>query len=83
LMVRVRPGVELTCASLCPSRELIRLDLPTFDLPRNANSGGPSAGNPDGADAAVTNFAIIGFIAALHLYQTAAKLGKSALRSGG
>jgi hypothetical protein len=67
LMVRVRPGVELTCASLCPSRELIRLDLPTLDLPRNANSGGPSAGNPVGDDAAVMNFAIGDFIATVHL----------------
>src|SRR5436309_1277650 len=43
LMVRVRPGVELTCASFCPSRELIRLDFPTFDRPKKANSGGPAA----------------------------------------
>jgi hypothetical protein len=39
LIARVRPGVEETCASLEPSRELIREDLPTFERPRNAISG--------------------------------------------
>src|SRR6267154_1002831 len=62
LMERVRPGVELTWASLCPSRELIRLDLPTLDRPRNANSGGPSAGNKAGLVAAAINRASMSFI---------------------
>src|SRR5213080_4322587 len=61
-MVRVRPGVELTCASFCPSRELIRLDLPTFDRPRKANSGGPSAGNSRASPAAIRNLAWSFFI---------------------
>src|SRR5262249_30993015 len=61
LMVRVRPGVELTWASFCPSRELMRLDLPTFERPRNANSGGPSSGNPATSVVDVMNLARIGF----------------------
>src|ERR1700682_643708 len=61
LMVRVRPGVELTCASFWPSRELIKLDFPTFERPRNANSGGPSGGNPLGLAADVRNLAMMGF----------------------
>src|ERR1700674_4352175 len=44
LMLRVRPGVELVFASFAPSRELITLDLPTFDRPRNATSGRVGAG---------------------------------------
>src|SRR4029077_6359683 len=62
LMVRVRPGVELTCAIFCPSRELIRLDLPTFDRTRKANSGGPSGGKNLGSAAEVRNLAIGGGI---------------------
>src|SRR5258708_39868412 len=62
LIERVRPGVELTWASLCPSRELIRLDLPTLERPRNANSGGPSAGNNAGLVAAAINRARMSFI---------------------
>src|SRR5579884_2447475 len=61
-MVRVRPGVELTCASFCPSSELIRLDLPTFERPRKANSGGPSAGKNFWSAAEVRNLAMTGFI---------------------
>src|SRR5215471_18001549 len=57
LMVRVLPGVELTCASFCPSRELIRLDLPTLERPRNANSGGPSRGKTAGSAADSMNLA--------------------------
>src|ERR1700724_1831551 len=60
LMVRVRPGVELTCASFWPSRELIRLDLPTLERPRKANSGGPSKGNSLGSAAEARNLAMIG-----------------------
>ena len=44
LMARVRPGVELVRASLVPTRELITLDLPTFDRPRKAISGRLGAG---------------------------------------
>jgi hypothetical protein len=44
LMLRVRPGVELVLATLAPSRELITLDLPTLDRPRNATSGRVGAG---------------------------------------
>src|SRR5271165_4737968 len=44
LMLRVRPGVELVLASFAPSRELITLDLPTFDRPRNAISGSRGGG---------------------------------------
>jgi hypothetical protein len=44
LMLRVRPGVLLVRASFVPSRELITLDFPTFDLPRKAISGTVGAG---------------------------------------
>ena len=72
LMVRVRPGVELTCAIFCPSRELIRLDLPTFDRPRKANSGGPSGGKNLGSAAEVRNLADIGFMLQNRLFGFAA-----------
>src|SRR6476620_11948124 len=62
LMVRVRPGVELTCAIFWPSRELIRLDFPTLERPRKANSGGPSGGKNLGSAADVRNLAMGGFI---------------------
>src|SRR5436190_24306699 len=57
LMVWVLPGVELTCASFCWSRELMRLDLPTLDRPRKANSGGPSGGKWWGSAAEMRNLA--------------------------
>src|SRR5580700_8593126 len=44
-MLRVRPGVELVRASLVPTRELIRLDLPTLERPRKAISGRLGTGN--------------------------------------
>src|SRR5579872_3337775 len=44
LMLRVRPGVELVRASFVPTSELITLDLPTFERPRNAISGMLGAG---------------------------------------
>src|ERR1700687_5778399 len=44
-MERVRPGVELVLAILAPRSELMTLDLPTFDRPRNATSGSTGAGN--------------------------------------
>src|SRR5581483_1100158 len=56
-MERVRPGVELVFATFDPSRELIVLDFPTFDRPKNAISGGPGGGNCRQSDAAVTNWA--------------------------
>src|SRR5689334_22046445 len=62
LIVRVRPGVELTCASFCPNSELIRLDLPTLERPRKANSGGPAAGKCLGSAAEVRNLAMRAFI---------------------
>src|ERR1700682_2572266 len=43
-MLRVRPGVLLVRASFAPTNELITLDFPTFDRPRNAISGTPGAG---------------------------------------
>src|SRR6266446_2753830 len=43
-MLRVRPGVLLVRASFAPTRELITLDLPTLDRPRNAISGTLGAG---------------------------------------
>src|ERR1700751_1526707 len=44
LMLRVRPGVELVFAILVPRRELMTLDLPTLERPRNAISGSAGAG---------------------------------------
>src|ERR1041385_3734008 len=61
-MVRVRPGVELTCAIVWLSREVARLDLPTLERPRKANSGGPSGGKNLGSAAEVRNLAMRGFI---------------------
>src|SRR5258708_26202515 len=43
-MLRVRPGVLLVRASFAPTSELITLDLPTLDRPRNAISGTLGAG---------------------------------------
>ncbi len=45
LIARVRPGVELVFAILLPTRELMTLDLPTFDRPRKAISGKLAGGN--------------------------------------
>src|SRR5689334_9204269 len=45
LIDRVRPGVELVFAIFVPSSELMTLDFPTFDRPRNAISGNAAAGN--------------------------------------
>src|ERR1019366_5283386 len=53
-MVWVRPGVLLVLAILLPTSELIRLDLPTLERPRNAISGAPAGGNCSGAAAEVT-----------------------------
>src|SRR4030088_528343 len=43
-MLRVRPGVLLVRASFAPTSELITLDLPTLERPRNAISGTPGGG---------------------------------------
>src|SRR6266852_1167244 len=43
-MLRVRPGVLLVRASFAPTSELITLDLPTLERPRNAISGKLGAG---------------------------------------
>ena len=45
----------LTCAIFLPTSELSRLDLPTFDLPRNATSGTEVTGNCVGLAAEVMN----------------------------
>jgi hypothetical protein len=45
LIERVRPGVELVFAIFEPRSELITLDFPTFERPRNATSGSTGAGN--------------------------------------
>src|SRR3954469_25384886 len=57
LIVRVRPGVELTCASFPPASALSREDFPTLDRPANAISGTVGAGNFAGSTADVKNFA--------------------------
>src|SRR5207302_7923220 len=54
-MLRVRPGVELVRASFVPTSELITLDLPTLDRPRNAISGMDGAGNCAASVAAARN----------------------------
>src|SRR6266436_6535815 len=56
LIERVRPGVELVFAIFAPSRELITLDLPTFERPRNATSGTAGAGKCSTLTAEVMNF---------------------------
>src|SRR5438309_482277 len=57
LMVRVRPGVELTCASLPPASAFSRELLPTLERPAKAISGTEGAGNFAGSTADVRNFA--------------------------
>src|ERR1039458_6246675 len=57
-MVCVRPGVLLVNASfLCPVRALIKLDLPTLLLPKNATSGNRSEGKVSGLPELTTNSA--------------------------
>lgn len=56
-MLRVRPGVELVRASFDPINELITLDFPTLERPRNATSGRLGAGNCAGLLAAARNLA--------------------------
>src|ERR1700722_214248 len=54
-MERVRRGLELFLAIFEPSRELITLDLPTFERPRKATSGMADVGNWSTAMAEVMN----------------------------
>src|SRR5271169_5493132 len=57
-MVCVRPGVLLVKASFFwPVRALIKLDLPTLLLPKNATSGNRSEGNVSGLPELTTNSA--------------------------
>src|ERR1035438_5438092 len=57
-MVCVRPGVLLVNASfLCPVRALIKLDLPTLLLPKNATSGNRSEGKVSGLPELTTDSA--------------------------
>jgi hypothetical protein len=44
-MARVRPGVDETFAAFSPTSAFSKLDLPTFDRPRNAISGASALGN--------------------------------------
>src|SRR5580698_8465076 len=54
-MARVRPGVELVRAILAPTRELITLDLPTFERPRKAISGRVGTGKWEASVAEAMN----------------------------
>src|ERR1700722_16222403 len=56
LIDRVRPGEAETLAAFSPSRPLIRLDLPTLERPRKANSGAAAVGNCSGDMADSRNF---------------------------
>src|SRR5580704_17976140 len=53
-MVWVRPGVLLVLATLPPTSELMRLDLPTLERPTKAISGALGGGNCPGSAADVT-----------------------------
>src|SRR6202012_282356 len=56
LIARVRPGEAETFAAFSPTKPLMRLDLPTLDRPRKANSGAVLGGNCSGANADNRNF---------------------------
>src|SRR6185295_9831099 len=57
----VRPGVEEVRARPCTlSRELMRLDLPTFERPRKAISGFESRGQSSSLNALLRNSALKG-----------------------
>src|SRR6185503_7861228 len=59
----VRPGVEEVRARPCTrSRELMRLDLPTFERPRKAISGFESRGQSSSLNALLRNSAVTTFI---------------------
>jgi hypothetical protein len=56
---RVLPGAALVRAIRCPTSELIRLDLPTFERPTSAISARPSRGRSCAPAALVTKEASI------------------------
>src|ERR1041384_7603869 len=59
----VRPGVEdVRARPRTESRELIRLDLPTFERPKNAISGLASRGQSASVNALLRNSAVTTFI---------------------
>src|SRR5256885_15339180 len=59
----VRPGVDdVRARPRTPSNELIKLDLPTFDLPRNAISGMLSCGQSGSLSALLRNLALVIFM---------------------
>ena len=58
LMARVRPGVEETFAAFAPTSVFSKLDLPTFDRPRNATSGTLASGNCAADNAERRNWAV-------------------------
>src|SRR2546428_11954629 len=56
----VRPGVDdVRARPRTPSRELMKLDFPTFERPRKAISGLPSRGQSVGLNALLTNVALV------------------------
>jgi hypothetical protein len=58
-MIRVRPGVELVRAKFfLPTKELSKLDFPTFDLPTNAILGRGDPGNWSFRAALLRNLAL-------------------------
>src|SRR6266446_2985085 len=59
----VRPGVdEVRARPRTPNNELIKLDLPTLDLPRNAISGMLSRGQSASFSALLRNSALVIFM---------------------
>src|SRR5579864_7254843 len=74
-MPRVRPGVELVRATLCPRRELMTLDLPTLERPRKAISGGPGAGKWETSVAAAMNWAKTFILPSLRVQDPGCKRG--------
>jgi hypothetical protein len=59
----VRPGVEDVRANpRTANTELIKLDLPTFDRPRNATSGCESFGQSSSVKALLMNSAFVTFM---------------------
>src|SRR4028118_1315280 len=63
LSAGVRPGVEeVRARPLTPSSELIKLDFPTFDRPRNATSGNPGRGQSCSLKELLTNSVLVIFI---------------------
>src|SRR2546425_11092066 len=59
----VRPGVDdVRARPRTPSRELIKLDFPTFERPRKAISGLQSPGQSVSSNALLMNSALVTFI---------------------